>query len=160
MESQADPGRAGAATGPADAADSLSAIDGSRSWLADRVIAPAWYHPAFGLLAGALLAGGEVRNWALFGWSVAAYTVGCCALSWWNQRRVGLSMKYFAPCSRAVFTAHVLTLYGLGAAACWLGLVRGMHGAFLAAGVLAAASTIVFGRWTDRLLRARLQAAP
>ena len=65
---------------PGEAAGSLSAIDGSRSWLADRVIAPAWYHPAFGLLAGGVIAEGELRNWALLAWSVAAYTVGCGAL--------------------------------------------------------------------------------
>ena len=53
MESHEDPGRTGASMTPGEAAGSLSAIDGSRSWLADRVIAPAWYHPAFGLLAAA-----------------------------------------------------------------------------------------------------------
>ena len=143
-----------------EAVSSLSAIDGSRSWLADRIIAPCWYHPAFGLLAGGAIAEGEIRNWAVFAWSVAAYTVGCAALSWWNQHRVGLTMNYFDARTRAVFAAHVLTLGGLAATACWLGLDRGVRGAFLAAGVLAVLLTVVFGRWTDRLLRARLQAAP
>ncbi len=139
----------------------MSAIDGCRSWLADRLIAPAWYHLAFGLLAGGAIAEGEIRNWTLFAWSVAAYTVGCCALSWWNQHRVGVTMKYLDdPRTRAVYAASVLTLYGLAAVACWLGLVRGMHGAFLAAGVLEVPLAVMFGRWTDRLLRARLQAAP
>jgi hypothetical protein len=145
---------------PGEAASSLSAIDGSRSWLADRVIAPGWYHPAFGLLAGGVIAEGEIRNWALFAWSVAAYTAGCGALMWWNQRRVGVTMKYFDARTRAVFTAHVLTLAGLAAAACWLGPCRGVPGAFLAAGVLAVLLTVMFGHWTDRLLRARLQTAP
>ena len=36
---------------------------------------------------------------------------------------------------------------------------RGTHGAFLAAGALAVPLTVVFGRWTDKLLRARLQAS-
>src|SRR5580704_11227560 len=160
MESHKDPGRAGAAMTPGEAASSLSAIDGSRSRLADRVIAPAWYHPAFGLLAGGVIAEGEIRNWALFAWSVAAYTAGCGALMWWNQRRVSLTMNYFDARTRAVFTAHVLTLAGLAAAACWLGLGRGVHGAFLAAGVLAVPLTVMFGHLTDRLLRARLQTAP
>jgi hypothetical protein len=145
---------------PGEAAGSLSAIDGSRSWLADRVIAPAWYHPAFGLLAGGVIAEGEIRNWALFAWSVAAYTAGCGALMWWNQRRVGVTMRYFDARTRALFTAHVLTLTGLAVIACWLGLDRRVPDAFLAAGVLAVLLTVVFGRWTDRLLRARLQAAP
>jgi hypothetical protein len=160
MESHEDSGRAGAAMTQGEAASSLSAIDGSRSWLADRIIAPGWYNLAFGLLAGGVIAEAEIRNWALFAWSVAAYTAGCGALMWWNQRRVGVTMKYFDACTRAVFTAHVLALGGLAATACWLGLARGVHGAFLAAGVLAVPLTVVFGYWTDRLLRARLQAAP
>jgi hypothetical protein len=80
MESEEEPGRAGAAMTPDAAASSRSAIGGSRSWLADRAIAPCWYHPAFGLLAGGVIAGAEIRNWALFAWSVAAYTAGCGVL--------------------------------------------------------------------------------
>jgi hypothetical protein len=141
-----------------EAASALSAIDTSRAWLADRIIAPGWYHPAFGLLAGAAIAEGEVRSWVLLAWSVAAYT-GCCgALSWWNQRRVGVVMKYFDGRAGAVFAGQVLALSALVAIARWLGLARGTHGAFLVAGVLAVPLTMVFGRWTDRLLRTRLQA--
>jgi len=33
-----------------------------------------------------------------------------------------------------------------------------VRGAFAGAGVLAAAVTVLFGRWTDRVLRARLRA--
>jgi hypothetical protein len=89
---------------------------------------------------------------------VAAYTVGCGALGWWNQRRVGVAMKYFDARTRAVFVGQVLALSGLIAFACWLGLDRGADGVFLAAGVLAVPLTVVSGRWTDKLLRARLQA--
>jgi hypothetical protein len=159
MESHADSHGPAAELAPGEAGSALSVINSSRTWLADRLIAPGWYHLAFGLLAGGAIAEGELRSWLVFGWSVAVYTVGCGALSWWNQRRVGVAMKYFDSCTRAVFAAHVLTLSGLIAAACWLGIDRGTHGAFLAAGVLAVAVTVGFGRWTDRLLRARLQSA-
>jgi hypothetical protein len=111
-------------------------------------------------VAGGAIAEAEIRSWTLFAWSVAAYTVGCSALMWWNQRRVGVAMKYFDSGTRAVFAAHVLTVAGLIAIACWLGLDREIPGAFLAAGVLAVPVTVVFGRWTDRLLRARLHASP
>jgi hypothetical protein len=85
---------------PGEAASSLSAIDGSRSWLADRIIAPGWYHLAFGLLAGGVIAEAEIRNWALFAWSVADYAVGCGALSWWNQSRCSTSTPAREPSSR------------------------------------------------------------
>ncbi len=157
MASHAGPDRTAAKMAPGEAASAISAIDASRSWLADRIIAPGWYHPAFGLLAGGVIAEAEIRSWMLFAWSVAAYTAGCGALMWWNQRRVGIAMRYFDACTRAVFAGQVLTLSGLIAVACWLGLDRGIHGAFLAAGVLAVPLTVVSGRWTDKLLRARLQ---
>ena len=60
---------------------------------------------------------------------------------------------------RAVFTGHVLALSALSALACWLGLDHGGHGAFLVAGALAVPVTVASGRWTDRVLRTRLQAA-
>lgn len=159
MESHDGLSRPAAVMAPGEAASAISAVDASRSWLADRVIAPGWFHLASGVLAGGAIAEGEIRSWVLFGWSVAAYTVGCSALMWWNQRRVGVAMEYFDCRTRAVFAGHVLTLSGLIAAACWLGLDRGAHGAFLAAGALAVPLTVVFGRWTDKLLRTRLQAS-
>ena len=147
-----------AAIPPEEAASAMAAIDDRRAWLADRLIAPCWYHPAFGVLAGALIAVAETRNWPLFYWAVAGYSAGCGALMWMNQRRVGVAVKYFRRRVSIVFAAQVLTLSALVALACWLDLDRGRRGAFLVAGVLAVAITIVFGRWTDRALRADFQA--
>ena len=141
------------------AATALAAIDASRSWLSDRVIAPCWFHPAFGLLAGAVIAEAEIRSVLLFAWSVAVYAIACGALMWWNQQRVGVAIRYFDWRTRGVYAAHVLALTGLVAAACWLGLGREIPGAFLAAGILAVPLTVAFGRWTDRLLQLRLQAS-
>jgi hypothetical protein len=151
-------GTSGPQVGRDEAAGAISAIAGSRSWLADRVIAPRWYHLAFGLLAGGAIAEADARSWMLFAWSVVAYTVGCGALTWLNQRRVGLSMTYFDARTGAVFACNVLALSALIALACWLDLDRGLRGGFVAAGVLAVPLTVLFGRWTDRLLRARIQA--
>jgi len=145
---------------PGEATTALSTIDASRSWLADRLVAPAWYHLAFGLLAGSAIAEAELRSGVVVAWSVVAYTVGCAALLWWNHRRVGIAMDYFDAPTRAVYFGHIVSLSGLIAIACWLDLGRGAHGAFVAAGALAVPVTVFFGRWTDRLLRSRLRANP
>lgn len=157
MESDGAADRTAAGVTPGEAASAISVIDGSRSWLADRLIAPGWYHLAFGLLAAGAIGEAELRNWTLFSWSVVGYTVGCGALSWWNQQRVGAAMRYFDCRTRAVFAGHVLALGGLIAVACWLDLDRGTRGMFLAAAALAVPLTVVFGRWTDRLLLARVR---
>ena len=159
MESHSGPGSEAAGLATGEAATALAAIGASRSWLSDRVIAPCWFHPAFGLLAGAVIAEAEIRSVMLFAWSVAVYTIACGALMWWNQQRVGVAIQYFDWRTRAVYAAHVLALTGLIAAACSLEFSREIHGAFLAAGILAVPLTIVFGRWTDRLLQVRLQAS-
>ncbi len=158
MESHAGPGNGATGMGTGEAATALAAIDASRSWLADRAIAPCWYHPAFGLLAGAVIAEAATRSVLLLAWSVAVYTIACGALMWWNQQRVGVAIQYFDWRTRAVYAAQVLALTGLIAAACWLGLGRGVPGAFLAAGITAVPLTVAFGRWTDRLLQVRLRA--
>ncbi|MGH3192542.1 MAG: hypothetical protein ACRDPY_21850 [Streptosporangiaceae bacterium] len=64
------PSRPAVGVAPGEAASAMSAIDGSRSWLADRIIAPGWFHPAFGLLAGGVIAEAEIHSWVLFasGW--------------------------------------------------------------------------------------------
>lgn len=159
MESQSGPNCEAAGLPPGEAETALAVIGASRSWLSDRVIAPGWFHPAFGLLAGAVIAEAEIGSVMLFAWSVVTYSIACGALMWWNQQRVGVAIQYFDCRTRAVYATHVLALTGVIAAACWLGLDREIHGAFLAAGILAVPLTVVFGRWTDRLLRVRLQAS-
>ena len=102
---------------------------------------PCWFHPS---IRAARRGGGpeaEIRSVMLFAWSVVVYTIACGALMWWNQQRVGVAIQYFDWRTRAVCAAHVLALTGLIAAACGLGLRPGrMHGAFLAAGILAVPS--------------------
>jgi hypothetical protein len=134
----------------------MASIGDARARLARRVVAPAWYHPAFGLLAGGAIAEAEARSWLIVAWSLAAYTVGCGVLSWLNQRRVGLTMRYWDSRTRAVFAGQALALAVLVAAACWVDLDLGLRGAFVVAGGLAVPLTVVFGHWTDRVLRARL----
>ena len=142
---------------PREAAEAMATIGSSRAWVADRIIAPGWYHPALGALNGALIAVGAARNWALFSWAVVAYTIGCGALMWVNQRRVGIWVSYFRGQTNTVFALQVLSLAVLAGLACWLGIGHGLKAAFILAGVLAVPVTVGFGRWTDQVLRARFE---
>jgi hypothetical protein len=126
--------------------DGLAAITGGRAWLARRLVAPCWYHPCLGVLAGGLIAVGEGRNGTLFAWAVV------------NQHRVGVSIRYFDKAMTSVFIAQVLCMALVAVAACWLEFTRGLHGAFLVAGLCEFMITVAFGHWSDRVLRQRIEA--
>jgi hypothetical protein len=55
---------------------------------------------------------------------------------------------------------QVLALGVVAALACWLGLAQGVTWAFFAAGGLALALTVAFGKVTDAVLRAKLVGRP
>jgi hypothetical protein len=145
--------------GPAEAAAAIAGVETSTDWVAGRVIAPRWYHPALGLAAGALIAVAETRNWPLFYVAVAAYSAATGALLWANQRRAGVWIQAYRGRSGLVFAAQIVALAVLVGLACWLELVRGVHGAFLVAGVIAVPLLVLFGLWSDVTLRARLGSA-
>jgi hypothetical protein len=150
----------GDAVSQSDAAAALAAAHESRSWLADRAIAPWWYNPMFGVLNGGLFAVAAARSTVLFAWSVVGYTLACGALGWWNQRRVGVWIQHHHGWENVVFIGQVLALGVVAALACWLGLARGLTWAFFAAGALALVLTVAFGKATDAVLRAKLMAWP
>lgn len=143
-----------------EAMAALGSIDTQRAWLSDRVIAPWWYHPALGVLAGGLVATGEARNGMIFAWGVVAYTLGAAAVTWVNQRRVGLRMRYFDVRTSAVFAVEVLGVAVVVGLACWLGLAQHLDWAFPIAGLVSFLIVVGCGRWTDRVLRARLRTLP
>ena len=138
--------------------DGLAAVTGGRAWLARRLVAPCWYHPCLGVLAGGLVAVGEGRNGTLFAWAVVCYSIGCGAVMWVNQHRVGVSIRYFDRAMTSVFIAQVLCMALVAVAACWLEFTRGLHGAFLVAGLCEFMIVIAFGHWSDSVLRRRIEA--
>jgi hypothetical protein len=148
------------AVGPSEAAANLAAAHESRSWLADRAIAPWWYNPIFGALNGGLISMAAARSSVLFAWSVVGYTFACGALMWWNQRRVGVWIQHHHGLENVVFIGQVLALGGVAGLACWLGLAHGLIWPFFVAGALALVLTVVFGKVTDTVLRAKLVAGP
>jgi hypothetical protein len=144
---------------PGDAAAAIASVASGRQWLARRVIAPRWYHPALGLCAGALIAIAELRDWTLFFWAVAGYTVACGTIQWVNQRRAGVWIRNFQGWRGLVFALEVLALSALVGAACWLEFGVGVRGAFLVAGLIAVPIEVAFGTLTDGVIRAQLQVA-
>ncbi len=148
--------RPGEAVNPSDAAAALAAAHESRSWLADRAIAPWWYNVMFGALNGGLVAVAAARSTTLFAWSVVGYTFACGALMWWNQRRVGVWIQHHHGLENMVFIGQVIALGVVAALAAWLGLAKGLTWAFFAAGALALVLTVAFGKVTDAVLRAKL----
>lgn len=138
----------------------LDSIGAQRSWLSDRVIAPRWYHPALGVLAGGLVATGEARSGTVFAWAVVAYTLGAAAVMWMNQQRVGVRLRYFDRRTAIVFAVEVVALAIVAGIACWLGLAEDSTGVFFVAGLVAFGVVVGCGRWTDRVLRARLRTLP
>jgi hypothetical protein len=145
--------------GSSEAAAALAGAETSREWIANRVIAPGWYHPALGVCAGALIAIAETRDWPLFYISAGVYTVVTGALLWANQQRAGAWVAWYRGRSGVVFTAQIAALAVLAVCACWLDLGQGMRGTFVVAGVIAVPLLVVFGRWSDSVLCARLRSA-
>lgn len=134
----------------------LTAAISGRAWLAQRLVAPWWYHPCLGLLAGALTAVGIARNGTFFAWAVVGYSIGCGLVMWANQRRVGVSMRYFDRAMSSVFVAQVLCMALVAAVGCWLEFSRNLRGALLVAALCEFGITVLFGYWCDRVLRQRI----
>ena len=150
----------GGTVGLSDAAAALALAHASRSWLADRAIAPWWYNPVSGALNGGLIAMAASRSTLLFAWSVLGYTFACGALMWWNQRRVGVWIEHRHGLENMVFTGQLLALGVVAALACWLGLAQGLTWAFFAGVALALVLTVAFGKVTEAVLRAKLVGRP
>jgi len=140
------------------AEDGLATAAGGRVWLAQRLVAPWWYHPCLGLLAGVLIAVGEARSGTLFAWAVVGYSIGCGVVMSANQHRVGVSIRYFDRAMTSVFIAQVLCMALVAVAACWLEFTRGLHGVFVVAGPCEFVITVAFGHWSDRVLGQRIEA--
>ena len=69
-------------------------------------------------------------------------------------------MRYFDARSSAVFAVEVIGVAAVVVLACWLGLAEHHDWAFPIAAFVSFFIVVGCGRWTDRLLRARLRALP
>jgi hypothetical protein len=145
--------------GQDEAARALATVETSRAQMADRLVTPVWYHPTLGLLAGGLIASGELHNLALFLAALLVYGVGCGVLVTSYRRLTGVWVSGLrrGPAGR-VSLLLVGFLYIIAGVSALLGLALGVPGAFVAGGVVAAVVVVVLGRRFDEALRGELRA--
>jgi hypothetical protein len=141
-----------------DARAALDAIAEGRRRMADRVVTPWWYHPALGILVGALMAVPSTQErWAIVAVDVAG-AIGLAVLTQAYRNRTGVwpASKLRGPAGRLriVYVAVILVVYFTCAA---LEFVAGWRGATVVAGAVVAVLTVVYGRRYDEKLRAELR---
>lgn len=141
---------------PDSPAEALRAVQGAREELARRVVAPWWYHPAFGLVVGGMLAvqaaPGAVRIPVVLALAVC---VGVLAAVY--QRLTGVKVNGYRagrtrrPTLITLAVAAVVYLTTL-----WFATVRGVPAAFVVGGIVLAVVFTVFGRRWDAAYREEL----
>jgi hypothetical protein len=142
----------------AEAAAALATVDDTRAQLADRLITPVWYHPTLGLLAGGLIAIGELKNIAVFVAALLVYAVGSGVLVSSYRRLTGIWVSGMRRDRVGRISLQLIgTLYVIAGSAAVLGLAVGVPGAFLAGGVVAFVAVVVLGRRFDDALRRELR---
>ncbi|MCD0443315.1 hypothetical protein LO763_06705 [Glycomyces sp. A-F 0318] len=153
MESQLDPQAARAA---------LDAVDQSRSDMADRLVAPWWYHPLLGVLVGGLVtvATADIPFQALLG-VIAVYAAGLAALiaAYRRKARVWVGFWDGGPKTRRsaglLFALLLVILVAgatvsMGAEITWTAPVTGL---------VVAVTMTLWGRRLDAIARAEAHGA-
>jgi hypothetical protein len=152
-------GGAGVAQEKDDAVRALATVELTRAQMADRLVTPAWYHPTLGLLAGGLIASGELHNLFLFLAALLVYAVGCGVLVSSYRRLTGVWVSGLrrGPAGR-VSVLLIGTLYVIAGLSALCGLALGLPGAFVVGGAAAFVAVVVLGRRFDEALRGELRA--
>ncbi|MGW2151018.1 hypothetical protein ACWCOT_42395 [Nonomuraea bangladeshensis] len=139
--------------------DGLSAIAEARAALADRLTAPWWYQPSYGLLlAGCVLAFGFGGTAVRIG-SVMLLLAGCAALIHAYRRRTGFWVSGFdaGPAGRWIGAAGAVTVLAVAAAPA-LAAPAGPRWPVWCLAVAAFAAIMILGRRFEAALRAQLRA--
>jgi hypothetical protein len=131
----------------------LAAIAGQRREAAERLVTPWWYHPALGLLVGAMVAAQGAPTAIRLG-VLALFFVGLAALVRAYQRLTGLWVSGYrrGPAGRVTIGLAVVYL-----ASVLVAIVVGGWWA-IGAGAVVLAATVVLGRAFDEALRRELRA--
>jgi len=143
-----------------EAATALETIGASRAEMADRLVTPAWYHPALGLLAGGVLVSAESHRWWVFTCAALVYAVGCGVLVSSYRKLTGIWVGGLrrGPAGR-ISMQLMIALYAVAGLDALLDLGLGQRGAFVVGGLAAFVLVVVLGRRFDEALRAELRAS-
>ncbi|MFC4587651.1 hypothetical protein [Sphaerisporangium corydalis] len=139
-------------------AGDLSLIAEARAAIADRLVTPWWYHPAFGLLlAGCVLAAGLGGTAVKIG-SVVLLLTGSAALTRAYRRLTGLWVSGLeaGPAGRWIGALGAVTVLAV-AAALGIGALTDVRWPVWCLAVAGYAATIVLCRRFDLALRAHLR---
>nr|WP_145487450.1 MULTISPECIES: hypothetical protein [Streptomyces] len=140
---------------PASARASLDSADTARATLAERAIAPWWYHVGLGLGVGLVfvsidLGGSLVPTGVIVGGIIlpAALTLSAA-----RSRGVSVNRSVSAPGTRELNGLFLIALIVLGGIGLTLKLAMDIRGAMSVAGLLALALTVYVSRRNDEALR-------
>ncbi|MFB9659831.1 hypothetical protein ACFQS3_08690 [Glycomyces mayteni] len=147
---------------PEEARAALADVDRTRSDIADRLYTPWWYHPILGVLIGGLAAvAGSGARLAIVWGAVGAFAIGAYLLATAYRRITGVWVDGYSGGPRSRRSAMNAVFIGIAIAA--VGAVFGLGFELwwpsVAAGIVLAVLTTVWGRHFDRLLRADLREA-
>lgn len=141
-----------------DPGEALRLIAGTRSDLADRLITPWWYHPAFALLVGAFVASFAFDSTLVTCIALGLYLGGISALMNAYRRKTGVWVNGW----RAGRASRLGVLIGVLTGVAIVGSVvlanLGVEIAPVLAGVLLVPALVLLGRRFDDVLRADLRA--
>lgn len=128
-----------------DTSRMLAEVRAANAELAKRAVAPIWYHPALGLLAGGYVAiqAAPIPAQLVY---FAVFLLGLAGLVYAYRRKTGMWISGLrAGRTRWVAAALAVAMVATFGIAAWLERRVGIHGAFLVGGVVIAVITTVQG---------------
>jgi hypothetical protein len=140
-----------------DALRMLAEVEAARADMAKRAKAPAWYHPALGVLIGGLIAV-QGQSLPVMGAFYVLYVIGLVLLVRAYKRRTGMWVSgYRAGRTRWVTLSLAALTMVLGLISIWLVRARGLSVAPLIFGAIIAVIVTIGGFVWEAAFRADLR---
>lgn len=141
-------------------AEALDLVAGTRADLADRLVTPWWYHPALGLLVGALVASFARDSNSVTMVAFGVYLVGIGSLMRAYRRKTGLWVNGLSAGRASRWGVWMGVVTGVVMVAAVILANVGVPIAPVIGGALMVPLVVWFGHRFDEELRADLRKAP